>query len=119
MSALSARDAPTGTDVMAGDGGQGDENARADREAARRARAELGELEAAYRRAIGRGLTEDSPDGIDAAFDEADRLQSRLLSSIHRVRVLEQRLAEAAKASGSEARVGSMAQAHQTGRERS
>lgn len=55
-----------------------------------RAGAELDALEGAYRRAMKRGLAADSLAGIDEAFDEADRLQGRLLVSIRRLRVLEQ-----------------------------
>ena len=44
------------------------------RETVVRARAEFGELETAYQRAIGRGIAPGSLWGIDAALDEADRL---------------------------------------------
>lgn len=60
-----------------------------EREPVDRARAELDALEGAYHRAIQRGLAADSLAGIDAAFDEADRMQTRLLVSIRRLRVLE------------------------------
>lgn len=65
-----------------------DDRAR-EREQIDRARQELVALEDAYRRAMERGLAADSLAGIDAAFDEADRLQGRLLVSIRRLCVLE------------------------------
>jgi hypothetical protein len=61
----------------------------ADGEGAERARRELKELEAAYRKAIERGMSEASAESIAAAFDEADRLQGRLLKAIGRARALE------------------------------
>lgn len=60
-----------------------------EREQIDRAREELDTPEGAYRRAMERGLAADSLTGIDAAFDQADRLQGRLLVSIRRLRVLE------------------------------
>lgn len=72
----------------------GDANSRQEHDTAarvsfERAGTELDELEAAYRRAIERGMHEESVEGIDAAFDEADRLQTRLLKAIARVRAIE------------------------------
>jgi len=65
------------------------ESSRHHREQIDRARSKLDALEGAYRRAIERGLAADSLAGIDAEFDEADRLQSRLLVWVQRPRALE------------------------------
>lgn len=72
----------------------GDAESRQDREIAdrvslERVRTELDQIEAAYRRAIERGMQEESLTAIDAAFDEADRLQGSLLKAIARLRVIE------------------------------
>lgn len=72
-----------------GDPASGQERDGADRVSAEWVSRELHELEAAYRRAIERGMSEESGEGIDAAFDEADRLQARLLKAIARVRAIE------------------------------
>jgi hypothetical protein len=48
--------------------------------------AELARLELAYDRALRRACSERSPEGIASAFDEADRLQWRLLVTTRRAR---------------------------------
>lgn len=55
-----------------------------------RARAELDDLSREYERALARALGEHGR-AMDAAFDEADRLQSRMLALGQRVRRLEAR----------------------------
>jgi hypothetical protein len=72
-----------------GNAKSGQERGSADRVSAERVRTEIMELGAAYRAAIERGMREQSGEGIDAAFDEADWLQVRLLKAIARVRVIE------------------------------
>jgi hypothetical protein len=118
-SAIGSRDARTDTDVTTSGRSTDDANGAADRHAADGARVELGELEASYRRAIERGMTEESCEGIDAAFDEADRLQIKLFGSIGRLRALERELTVAAAANGGAPRVSgrSMAHGHQSSRE--
>lgn len=98
--AIVRRGTALGADMLPSNDANGDGNGRGDRELARRARAELAQLEVDYQRALDRGLGEESREGIDAAFDEADRLQRQLLVAIRRVRVLEDRLSQAATANG-------------------
>jgi hypothetical protein len=59
-----------------------------DRDVLHRARAELEQLELAYQGALDRGMSEESREGIANAFDEADRLQRRLLAAVRRLRGL-------------------------------
>lgn len=49
---------------------------------------ELVQLEVAYERALRRACTERSPEAIADAFDEADRLQRRILMAGRRRRAL-------------------------------
>ena len=49
---------------------------------------ELVQLEVAYERALRRACTERSPEAIADAFDEADRLQQRILVAGRRRQVL-------------------------------
>lgn len=58
-------------------------------EALGRAQAELADIEIAYDRALRRGCSERSSEGIATAFDEADRLQRRMLLATQRMRSLE------------------------------
>lgn len=51
---------------------------------------ELVQLEVAYERALRRACTERSPEAIADAFDEADRLQRRILMAGRRRRALHQ-----------------------------
>jgi hypothetical protein len=46
----------------------------------------LSELEHDYERALRRACSERSPEAIASAFDEADRLQRRILTTSRRVR---------------------------------
>jgi hypothetical protein len=57
----------------------------------------LAELEHDYERALRRACSERSPDAIASAFDEADRLQWRILTTSRRAR--RQEAADAALAS--------------------
>jgi hypothetical protein len=50
--------------------------------------AELVQLEVAYERALSRACAERSPEAIADAFDEADRLQRRILVAGRRQRAL-------------------------------
>lgn len=56
-----------------------------------RAMAELARIEVAYDRALRRGCTADSAAEIAAAFDEADRLQRRMLTTLRPVRALKRK----------------------------
>jgi hypothetical protein len=47
---------------------------------------QLSELEHDYERALRRACSERSPEAIASAFDEADRLQRRILTTSRRVR---------------------------------
>lgn len=49
---------------------------------------ELAQLELAYDRALRRACSERSPEAIASAFDEADRLQRRILKASRRARTL-------------------------------
>ena len=94
------RGAALGADARRSSPATGALTGRGDREPTRRAEQELAQLEADYDRALDRGLRESSREGIDAAFDEADRLHGQMLVAIRRARVLERQPSLLATANG-------------------
>lgn len=84
------------------DDSNGDARSPADLELARRARAQLAELEVDYHRALDRGMRAESREAIDLAFDEADRLQRQLVVAIRRLRAVDKRPRSAAARQRSE-----------------